>query len=69
MMWMQFGSHVVEIKRRGDSVRNCYFSMINALDMRYGYFLADDITKSNITHEAKIALGIDSFDKLLVGYR
>jgi len=65
MIFMPPGSHVVEIRRRGDSHNNCFFAMANALGHAYSYLLADDIQPGQTSQAANLVLGPNLLNKLL----
>jgi capsular polysaccharide biosynthesis protein len=44
MLFMPTESSVIELRRKGDSQANCYFSMANALGLRYFYFECENST-------------------------
>jgi capsular polysaccharide biosynthesis protein len=56
MLWMPTGSHVIEIRRRGDDHNNCYFAMACALGHRYSYVQADDVLPGQSTQSARLHL-------------
>lgn len=44
MLFMPAGAKVVEIRRRGDTNSNCYYSMASSLKLSYYYLLADPLS-------------------------
>jgi capsular polysaccharide biosynthesis protein len=44
MLFMPTGANVVEIRRRGDTHSNCYYSMASSLKLNYYYLLADPLS-------------------------
>ena len=57
MMFMQPGSIVIEIRRKGDALNNCFFSMASDLNLNYFYLFAnpenDDLSFGNCHVEAE----------------
>jgi len=41
MLWMPFGSRVMEIRLKNDSINNCYFTLASDLGHSYYYCLSD----------------------------
>ena len=65
MLWMPSGSHVLEVRRRGDTHNNCYYAMACALGHRYSYLLADDVRTMQDTHSAELHLDPGSLHQYL----
>lgn len=63
MLMMRSGSSVLEIRELTDSYLNCYFTMANALDLKYFYLLAQRSNPREKTHFADLVVdpgGLDS---------
>ncbi|MBC6478023.1 MAG: glycosyltransferase family 61 protein [Hormoscilla sp. GM7CHS1pb] len=51
MFFLPPDSHVLELKRRGDKINNCYFSLASALNLSYYYLLCDVDDENKRTQE------------------
>jgi hypothetical protein len=65
MLWMQPKSKVLEIRARGDSHNNCYFSLASDLNHKYYYALADKLDDRLITQESDFYLNVSHFKTVL----
>lgn len=64
MMFMKTGTSILEIRAGNDKTNNCFFSLANALEVKYYYFLAS----THQTYDDRLGdfvIDIDSFAKTL----
>ena len=54
LMFMVPGTRVTEIRLRGDSHNNCYFSLARAVGVEYEYRLADPASQTRHAHTADL---------------
>ena len=54
MLFMTPGSRVTEVRMRGDTHNNCYFSLARALDLDYSYRLGDPARYGGSAHTADL---------------
>ncbi len=43
MLFLQPGSNILELRKKGDSHNNCYFSLASTLDLNYFYQICDSM--------------------------
>lgn len=69
MLFMPSGADVIEVRRKGDTHSNCYYSMASSLNLNYYYLLADSL--SDDLHADDCVLSPDLLDDLLskVGHK
>jgi capsular polysaccharide biosynthesis protein len=65
MCWMNPGTTVLEIRRRGDRMNNCYYSLAAALGIHYRYLLCDAIDDRRDTHTADVVVDIRQLEREL----
>ncbi len=65
ILWMQPGSCLVELRRRGDRVNNCYFSLASALGIRYFYVLCDATDPRKDAHETDLIVDPCRLDEVI----
>lgn len=65
MMWMIDGAKVMEVRARGDSHNNCYFSLASDLDFKYYYALADRVEPYKLTQISNFIIDKNEFAKNL----
>ena len=63
MMFMQRGGKVIEIRRTGDHLNNCYFSLASDLELEYFYINAK--SENNNMFESDCYLDPDKLENLL----
>lgn len=54
MIFMQPGGNVLEIRRRGDRLNNCYFSLANACDLHYLYLEGDKSDDNSLDSNVEV---------------
>jgi capsular polysaccharide biosynthesis protein len=64
MMWMPEGSFVLEIRRKGDSHNNCFFSMAASLGHRY-FYLEAEMLSGHSTYDASLSVSMDKLQSVL----
>lgn len=57
MLFMPTGASVVEIRRRGDTHSNCYYSMASSLKLNYYYLLADPLSADHHADDCLLPTG------------
>lgn len=65
MLFMRPGSSVVELRLRGDTANNCFFSLASALDISYRYQICDSIRPGEDTHTADFIVDTKTFSHIL----
>lgn len=50
MCWMESGTKVLELRRRGDAENNCYYSLASALNLKYSYMQCDPVESKSDSH-------------------
>jgi capsular polysaccharide biosynthesis protein len=65
MLWMEPGSCVVELRRRGDRWNNCYFSLASALGIKYFYLLCEGTKPRGETHSTDLIVDALELDRVL----
>lgn len=63
MMFMSKGSKILEIRGKGDSSNNCFFSLASDLEMKYYYFLSD--TENQNYYSTNHIIDIHLFDRFI----
>jgi len=63
MLWMPSGGSVVEIRVRGDSHRNCFFSLASDLDLDYYYIQADVVSGNE--HEGSFVINMEDLENVV----
>ena len=65
MLYCKTNSYILEIRQEGDYCNNCYFSLASALEHRYYYFKALNLTNNSI-HSGSIYVETDKLRNLIV---
>lgn len=65
IIYMRPGTKVIELRKRGDSINNCYFSLSNSLGLDYLYLLC---TSTGVNHNDDIEVSSSALDSLLTEY-
>jgi hypothetical protein len=63
MLFLKNSGTIIEIRKNGDSLLNCYFSLSSALNFDYYYFLANAI--NNEDHHSDYIVNCTEFEQLL----
>lgn len=63
MMFMKKGGKVIEIRRKGDSINNCYFSL--ASDLEHDYYYINALSENNNLFESDCYLDPNKLENLL----
>lgn len=66
MIFMQPGSTIIEIRRHGDSLNNCFFTMASDLGMKYFYVFAHP-ENENLS-DANCHIELNQFESILSSY-
>ena len=56
MCWMGAGTTVLELRRQGDRMNNCYFALAGALGMAYHYLSCPSVDDRRPTHVADLVV-------------
>ena len=67
MLWINDSAKVLEIRARGDSHNNCYFSLASDLGHEYHYALADKVDATQTTQQADFIVDPKDFEVRLCG--
>ena len=65
MLWAPSGAKVLEIRFKGDSHNNCYFSLASAMDQSYWYLLADKESPETDVHDANALVEPSALEAVL----
>ncbi len=65
MCWMRPGTTVMELRREGDVIDNCYFSLASALDIEYRYLTAAAVNPRVEAHRADLVVDIARLEQEL----
>lgn len=65
ILWLNPGSRVLELRRRGDGLNNCYYSLADAMGVDYYYQLCDSVDKREDTHTVDFIVDTGEFERLL----
>ncbi len=63
MMFMKKGGKVIEVRRKGDSINNCYFSL--ASDLEHDYYYINALSENNNLFESDCYLDPNKLENLL----
>ena len=63
MCWMEPGTKVLELRRRGDAENNCYYSLASALDLKYGYMQCDPVTSKSDSHAGDLHVDASELER------
>jgi len=67
LMFMNSHTKVLEIRLRGDSANNCYFSLASAVGVDYYYLLAEAADGQNNSHMADLLVNTTKLEQLTRG--
>ena len=65
ILWMNPGTRVLELRRRGDRENNCYYSLAQELGVDYYYQLCDAAVEGEDTHTVDFIADPTEFEGLL----
>ena len=65
ILWMNPGTRVLELRRRGDRQNNCYYSLAQAMDVDYYYQLCDAVDETEDTHTVDFIVDIKALERNL----
>ncbi|TVR18848.1 MAG: glycosyltransferase family 61 protein [Balneolaceae bacterium] len=65
MLWMSQGSKIMEIRARGDSRNNLFFSLASDLNLRYFYTFAEPTDKNITTQRTDFIIDTEKFEESL----
>jgi capsular polysaccharide biosynthesis protein len=65
MLFMRPGSHVLELRHRGDGVSTCYFTMASALALHYSYQTCASSRPDEAVHTADLDVDLRAFESNL----
>ncbi len=63
MMFMKKGGKVIEVRRKGDSINNCYFSL--ASDLEHDYYYINALSENNNLFKSDCYLDPNKLENLL----
>ena len=65
MMYMEKGAKIVELRQKGDTHNNCYYSLASDCDLDYYYFLCETSSSGNDVHNADFIVDSEKLLKII----